>query len=128
MSLLGNILWLVFGGFIAGMEYIISGFLLCLTIIGIPFGLRSIKLGIATFTPFGKKVVDAEHQSPLKLLFDIVWIVLFGWEIAITHLVFAFILAVTIVGLPFAKQHMKLVSVALFPFNMDLRANGRGQT
>jgi uncharacterized membrane protein YccF (DUF307 family) len=121
---LGNIVWLVFGGFIAGMEYIISGFLLCLTIIGIPFGLRSIKLGIATFAPFGKKVVDAEHQSPLKLLFDIVWIVLFGWEIALTHLVFALILALTIVGLPFAKQHMKLISVALFPFNMDLRSKG----
>lgn len=126
VSLLGNIVWLVFGGFVAGMEYIISGFLLCLTIIGIPFGLRSIKLGIATFAPFGKKVIDAEHQSPLKLLFDIVWIVLFGWEIALTHLVFALILALTIVGIPFAKQHMKLIPVALFPFNMDLRRNEQG--
>lgn len=121
MSLLGNIIWLVFGGFVAGIEYIISGLLLCLTIVGIPFGLRSIKLGMATFTPFGKDVVDAEHQSPLKLIFDVVWIVLFGWEIAITHLVFALLLALTIVGIPFARQHMKLIPLALFPFNMDLR-------
>ena len=121
MSLFGNLIWLIFGGFVAGIEYFISGLLLCLTIIGIPFGLRSIKLGAATLTPFGKEVVDAEHQSPLKLIFDIVWIVLFGWEIAVTHAVFALILALTIVGLPFARQHLKLIPLALFPFNMDLR-------
>lgn len=121
MSLLGNIVWLVFGGFFAGLEYILSGLLLCLTIIGIPFGLRSIKLGVAAFAPFGKDVVDAEHQGPLKLIFDIVWIFLFGWEIAVTHLVFAALLAVTIVGIPFARQHLKLIPLALFPFNMDLR-------
>ena len=121
MSLFGNLIWLIFGGFVAGIEYFISGLLLCLTVIGIPFGLRSIKLGAATLTPFGKEVVDAEHQSPLKLVFDIVWIVLFGWEIAVTHAVFALILALTIVGLPFARQHLKLIPLALFPFNMDLR-------
>ncbi len=121
MSLLGNIIWLVFGGFVAGVEYIFSGIVLCLTIIGIPFGLRSIKLGLATFAPFGKSVVDAKHQGPLKLIFDVVWIVLFGWEIAVTHLVFALLLALTIIGLPFAKQHMKLIPLALFPFNRDLR-------
>jgi uncharacterized membrane protein YccF (DUF307 family) len=121
VSFLGNFIWLVFGGFVAGVEYIFSGIVLCLTIIGIPFGLRSIKLGLATFAPFGKSVVDAKHQGPLKLIFDVVWIVLFGWEIAVTHLVFALLLALTIVGIPFAKQHFKLIPLALFPFNMDLR-------
>ena len=121
MSVLGNVIWLVFGGFAAGIEYIISGLLLCLSVIGIPFGLRSIKLGLATFAPFGRDVVDAEHQSALKLIFDVVWIVLFGWEIAATHLVFALILALTIVGLPFSRQHLKLIPLALFPFNKDLR-------
>ena len=121
MSLIGNVIWLVFGGFFAGLEYMISGLLLCLTIVGIPFGLRSIKLGMAAFAPFGKDVVDAEHQSPLKLIFDVIWIVLFGWEIAVTHLVFALLLALTIVGIPFARQHIKLIPLALFPFNKDLR-------
>ncbi len=121
MSLIGNIIWLLFGGFVAGLEYIIGGLLLCLTIVGIPFGLQSIKLGTAAFAPFGKDVVDAEHPSALKLIFDVVWIVLFGWEIAITHLVFALILALTIVGIPFARQHLKLIPLALFPFNKDLR-------
>lgn len=126
MSTLGNIIWLVFGGFFVGLEYIFSGLLLCLTIVGIPFGLRSIKLGMAAFAPFGKNVVDAEHQSPLKLIFDVVWIILFGWEIAITHLVFALLLALTIVGIPFARQHLKLIPLALFPFNMDLRRTSAG--
>ena len=61
MSLLGNILWLIFGGFLAGMGYIIGGLLLCLTIIGIPFGLQSIRIGVANFAPFGKEIVDANR-------------------------------------------------------------------
>ena len=121
MSLLGNIVWLIFGGFILGIEYILGGLALCLTIVGIPFGVQSIRLGVATLTPFGKTVVDAKRPGPLKLVFDVVWIILFGWEIAVTHLVSALVLAITIVGLPFAKQHLKLIPVALFPFNKDLR-------
>ncbi len=120
MSLLGNIIWLIFGGFITGMGYIIGGLALCLTIIGIPFGLQSMRLGMATFAPFGKRVVPTEPNHGLKTLFDIVWIVLFGWEIALAHLVSALILAITIVGLPFAKQHLKLVTMALFPFSQEL--------
>jgi uncharacterized membrane protein YccF (DUF307 family) len=85
---------------------------------------RSIKLGFAALTPFGKEVVDAEHPGPIKLLFDIVWIVLFGWEIAMTHLASALLLAVTVVGIPFAVQHLKLIPIALFPFNKDLREGG----
>ncbi len=122
MSLLGNILWLIFGGFIAGIGYILGGLLLCLTIIGIPFGVQSIRLGVATFTPFGKEVVEAERSTGiLPVLFDIIWIVLFGWEIALAHLAAAGITAITIIGIPFAIQHLKLIPVALFPFNRELR-------
>ena len=121
MNLLGNIIWLIFGGFIAGMAYIIGGLLLCITIVGIPFGLQSIKLGMATFAPFGKEVVESKRAGGcLTLVFDIIWIVLFGWEIAIAHLVSALILAITIIGIPFAKQHFKLLPVALFPFQYRL--------
>jgi uncharacterized membrane protein YccF (DUF307 family) len=122
MSLLGNILWLIFGGLIAGLIYIIGGIGLCLTIIGIPFGLQSIKLGFATFAPFGKEVVEGEHaNSPLRILFNLLWIVLFGWEIAVAHLIFAGILAITIIGIPFAMQHIKLIPLSLLPFGRDLR-------
>jgi len=122
MSLLGNIIWLVFGGFLTGLGYIIGGLGLCLTIIGIPFGLQSIKLGVATMTPFGMEVVQTEDAGGLlQMIFNVIWLVLFGWEIAIGHLVSALILAITIVGLPFARQHLKLLPLALFPFGRELR-------
>jgi len=122
MSFIGNIIWLIFGGFLTGLGYILGGLLLCLTIIGIPFGLQSIKLGVATFTPFGKAVVETEDAwSGLNLIFNLIWVVLFGWEIAIAHLAHALILAITIIGIPFAKQHIKLVPVALIPFGRTLR-------
>ncbi len=121
MSLLGNILWLILGGFFAGLGYIIGGLLLCLTIIGIPFGVQSVKLGVATMVPFGKEVVESPHaNSTLRVVFNVIWLILFGWEIALTHLVSALILALTIIGLPFAKQHIKLIPLALFPFGRDL--------
>ncbi len=122
MSLLGNIIWLVFGGLFTGLGYIIGGGLLCLTVIGIPFGLQSIKLGIANFTPFGRELVTLPHgNSPLRLIFNLIWIVLFGWEIALLHIFHAFILTLTVVGIPFAVQHLKLLPMAAFPFGRDLR-------
>ena len=122
MSFLGNIIWLVFGGFFAALGYILGGIGLCLTIIGIPFGLQSIKLGVASLTPFGKEVsADASAGGLLYVLFNLAWLILFGWEIAILHLTSAAILAITIVGIPFALQHIKLVPLALFPFGMHLR-------
>jgi uncharacterized membrane protein YccF (DUF307 family) len=120
MSFLGNIIWLIFGGLIVGLGYIVGGALLCLTIIGIPFGLQSFRLGAAALAPFGKRVVASPTRHGLKTLFDIIWIVFFGWEIALAHLLSALILAITIVGIPFARQHMKLLKVALFPFGYDL--------
>jgi uncharacterized membrane protein YccF (DUF307 family) len=122
MSLLGNLIWLIFGGLLVAAGYIIGGLALCLTIIGIPFGIQSIKLGIAALTPFGKQVVaDKEAGSTLHMIFNIIWLLLFGWEIALAHLLSALILAITIVGIPFAKQHIKLLPLALFPFGRDLR-------
>jgi uncharacterized membrane protein YccF (DUF307 family) len=122
MSLIGNLIWLIFGGLITGLGYIIGGLLLCVTIVGIPFGLQSIKLGFASFAPFGKEVVETPGaDSPLKLTFNLLWILLFGWEIAVAHLLSAAVLAVTIIGIPFAKQHVKLLPIALLPFSRDLR-------
>ena len=122
MTLLGNIIWLIFGGLLTGLGYIFGGLVLCLTIIGIPFGLQSMKYGVAVFAPFGKEVVESpDANSPLRILFNVVWIVLFGWEIAIAHLVHAAFLAITIIGIPFALQHVKLIPLSLLPFGRDLR-------
>lgn len=121
MSLLGNLIWLIFGGFLSGLGYIVGGIGLCLTIIGIPFGVQSIKLGIATFAPFGKELKQLDDAgSPLVVVLNVLWLLFFGWEIALVHLLFAAILAITIIGLPFAKQHIKLVPMSLMPLGREL--------
>lgn len=121
MSLIGNIIWLIFGGLITGLGYILGGLVLCLTIIGIPLGTRAIRLGLATFTPFGKEVIAEDRpEGCLAVVFNVIWVILFGWEIAIAHLVGAGLLAITIVGIPFAVQHLKLIPVAFLPFSYRL--------
>ncbi|MBM3463013.1 MAG: YccF domain-containing protein [Armatimonadetes bacterium] len=121
MSLLGNIVWWIFGGLIAGLGYMLGGALLCVTIVGIPFGMQAIKLGQATLMPFGKTVVASQTGSGcLATFFNILWLVLFGWGIATAHLASALALAVTIVGIPLALQHVKLIPVALLPFAYNL--------
>lgn len=121
MSLLGNILWLIFGGFLAVLGYVIGGIVMCLTIVGIPFGVAAFRMAGASFAPFGKTAYSEPGGGGcLSLVFNILWIVLFGWEIALVHITFGIILAITIVGLPFAQQHFKLLPVALLPFSYRL--------
>ncbi len=122
MSCFGNIIWLIFGGFVSGTGYILGGLLTMLTIIGIPFGTQAMKLGIATMSPFGREIVEMEDAgSTLNMVFNILWAILFGWEIAVSHFVHGVVLGITIIGLPFAKQHFKLIPLALFPFGKELR-------
>ena len=121
MSFIGNILWFIFGGLFSAIIYFIGGILLCITIIGIPFGIQSFKLGVSILTPFGKDVVEGEDaNSPLRIIFNIIWLILFGWELALNHLFWAVILAFTIIGIPFAFQHLKLIPLSLFPFGRHL--------
>jgi uncharacterized membrane protein YccF (DUF307 family) len=121
MSCFGNFIWLVFGGFFAGLGYIFGGLLVCLTIVGIPFGTQAIKLGVATMAPFGRElVVHPDASEPLNVGLNILWAVFFGWEIAVAHLVSALLLAITIIGLPFARQHIKLLPLSVAPFGREL--------
>ena len=122
MNCFGNIIWLIFGGFLSGMGYILGGLLTCLTIIGIPFGIQAMKLGVATMAPFGMEIHTApESGGCLQTGFNVGWAVFFGWEIALTHLIHGLLLAITIIGIPFALQHFKLAPLALFPFGKELR-------
>lgn len=121
MSSLGNILWLIFGGFLATLGYFIGGLILCITIIGIPFGVQAFNLGKAVFMPFGKQVITKPGgQGCLPLFFGVLWFLLFGWEIALVHLIAGAILCVTVIGIPFGLQHFKLIPVALLPLTYSL--------
>ncbi len=121
MSTLGNILWIIFGGFISAALYALGGLLCCLTIVGIPFGMQAFRLAGATLAPFGKEVVSEPRTGTLALIFDILWLVTAGWPLALSHLAHAGALAVTVVGIPFALQHLKLIPLCLMPFRHDLR-------
>ncbi len=121
MRLLGNIIWLIFGGFATALEYVISGLALCISIVGIPFGLQCFKLAVLMLFPFGREISDSrEVPGCLSLPLNIVWIILSGFWIAITHLFFGVLLAITIIGLPFAKQHFKLMKLSFAPFGKDI--------
>lgn len=118
MSLLGNILWITIGGGIfIFFEYLLGGLFLCLTVIGIPFGVQCMKLSMLGLVPFGKEVVVRESAAGcLAIVMNVLWILLGGIWIAATHLAFALFMALTVIGIPFAKQHLKLASLSLTPF------------
>ncbi len=123
MRILGNILWIIFGGGIfLFLEYLLGGVTLCLTIIGIPFGIQCIKLSLLALLPFGKTVSDSGTANGcLAVFMNILWIIFGGFWVALTHVLFAFLTGITIIGLPFAKQHMKLAGLALVPFGREIR-------
>ena len=122
MSDLGNLFWIIFGGFIIFLMYVFGSLILMITIIGIPFGLQTLKMANFALMPFGKEAVAGERFSGcLYLLMNIIWLLFAGIEIATVHLVLALICAITIIGIPIAIQHVKMAGLALFPFGMDIR-------
>lgn len=121
MKVLGNIIWLIFGGLITALEYLISSVLMMITIVGIPFGIQTLKLAGLALWPFGKKVVAHERSNGcLYIIFNVIWILIGGIWISLTHVLFGVLLFITIIGIPFAKQHFKLASLALTPFGKDV--------
>ena len=115
MTLLANLIWIIFGGFTTFIEYILAGLLLCITLVGIPFGIQCFKLAFVNLAPFGVQFTD-KPSSGVSTIFNIIWIVFAGIWISLTHLFFGVLLFITLIGIPFAKQHFKLMSVALTPF------------
>ena len=121
MKLLGNIIWLIFGGLIVAFEYLISSIFLFITIIGIPFGLQTLKLAGLALWPFGKDTRVHENSTGcLSTLMNVIWILVGGIWICLTHVVFGVLLGITIIGIPFAKQHFKLATLALAPFGREI--------
>ena len=126
MSLIGNLVFFIFGGFLIFLGYVLGGILLCITIIGIPFGIMCFRLAGGVIAPFGREVHETEPPGgALALVLNIIWIILPGLELAIMHLVLALLFALTIIGLPIAAQHMKLVPLALLPFGHTMSRRER---
>jgi len=120
MSLLGNIIWFILGGFITAVLYIIGGLLMCITIVGIPFGVQLFKFGVFALMPFGHEVSVKEDFGCLSLVFNVLWIICGWWEIALVHAVFGLIFCATIIGIPFGVQHFKIAFYTLMPFGRTI--------
>lgn len=125
-NVLGNLLFFIFGGFFISLSYIFGGLLLCLTIVGIPFGYQCIKLGIAMLAPFGLRFESSGKSmagSIVAAIFNVIWALTFGIVLALEHCLCGIFLAITIIGLPLATQHFKFITLAFAPFGKTLTRN-----
>lgn len=124
MLLLLNVLWIILGGLVIALEYLVVGVVLCLTLIGIPFGLQCFKLAGLALWPFGREARLPRRRGAAEQvfasLFNILWFLFAGLWIFLSHLVLAVGLMITIIGIPFALQHLKLAGLALLPFGREV--------
>jgi uncharacterized membrane protein YccF (DUF307 family) len=128
IRLILNILWFVLGGWIAGLLWILGGALLAVTIIGLPYTGAAWRIAGFAFWPFGKEIVSREivtgrgdiGTGPLGFVLNIIWFLLGGWYIALSHLLIAFAEAVTIIGIPFAIKDFQLALIALSPIGREV--------
>jgi len=123
LSLLLNVLWIVFGGLWMAVGWLIAAVIMAITIVGLPWARAAFNIASYTMLPFGRKAVSrAEYlgtqdigTGPLGMLGNIIWLVLAGWWLALGHLITAIALAITLIGIPFAWAHLKLAGIALWP-------------
>lgn len=121
MNFLGNLIWLLFGGLIIAVMYLIGSIILMITIVGIPFGIQTLKMASLSLWPFGRDTQVHDRASGcLYIIMNIIWLLCGGLWIALTHAIFGLLLCISVIGIPFGLQHFKLTSVALNPFGRDI--------
>ena len=120
MRILLNILWIIFGGLLSALGWVLTGCLWCITIIGIPVGLQCFKLSSISLNPFGKEVFH-NNSGAVSFLLNVLWFFLGGIELALGNFLIGLILCVTIIGIPFGKQFFKIAGLALHPFGAEVR-------
>ena len=121
MKFIGNIIWAVLGGFFISLYYAIIGLVLCITIIGIPFGMQLFKMAGLALWPFGHDVTPGPNDTGcLSIIMNIIWILVGGIEIALAHISLGIAFCITIIGIPFGMQHFKMSILALFPFGKNI--------
>jgi len=129
IALLLNLLWIVFGGLEMAIGWVIAAVVMALTIIGLPWARAALNIASYTLLPFGRKAVSRTESGrydlgtgPFGLIGNLIWLVLAGWWLALGHVLTAIVLAVTIVGIPFAWAHLKLAGIALWPIGKEIVA------
>ncbi|MBR1395793.1 MAG: YccF domain-containing protein [Prevotella sp.] len=126
MKTLGNIIWIIFGGLFLAMGYVFSGIILCCTIIGIPFGLQIFKVAGLALWPFGREVRYKQQSAGcLSTGMNVLWILIGGIWLALEHVIIGIVFFITIIGIPFGKQHLKLAAIALTPFGREIVSSSK---
>jgi len=123
VSLLLNVLWIIFGGLWMAIAWLVAAVIMAITIVGIPWARAAFNIASYTMLPFGRKAVSRAERlgtqdigtGLLGFIGNLIWLILAGWWLALGHLFFALVWAVTIVGIPFAWAHLKLAGIALWP-------------
>ena len=123
MKVLGNIVWWLCGGLETAVEYFVASVALMITVVGIPFGLQTLKLGQLMLWPFGSRVVKKPTSGCLNTVMNVIWFFVGGIWIWLTHAFFGVLLYITIIGIPFGRQHFKLARIALTPFGREVFLN-----
>lgn len=118
MKLLGNVLWIIFGGLLSALGYFLVGIFLCITIIGIPFGKQMFKYAKIMLTPFGREVELDFSKHPVA---NVLWLIICGWSMFIYHIGIGIICCITIIGIPFGLQWFKLAVLAIAPFGAKIK-------
>lgn len=119
MNVLGNIIWIIFGGLLSALGWLLAGCICCITIVGIPFGLQCFKTAGLVIAPFGKEVKLGKFGLG-GALGNIIWIIFLGWELCLGHLFWGILFSITIIGLPLGMQHFKLAGLSLIPFGAEV--------
>jgi len=125
MRTLLNIIWLILSGFWLALGYAIAGIVMFILIITIPFGVQAFKLAGYSLWPFGRTVVKQADAGGVAVVGNVLWLLLAGWWLAISHLIAALLLAITVIGIPLAYANVKLVPVALWPFGREIIRSDR---
>ena len=124
MTLLLNVLWFVFGGWISGLLWLLVAVVLAVTVIGLPWAAAAWRLGLYSFAPFGRVAIARTGlyvgRGGLDLVLNIVWVLVAGWWLALHHLALGALLLVTVIGIPFAWQHFKLAGLSLAPVGTEI--------
>jgi uncharacterized membrane protein YccF (DUF307 family) len=115
-----NVVWLIFGGLVLVLGYLVAGLLCCLLIVTIPFGIAAFRIGLFALWPFGRMVVDAPSAGVGSAVGNVIWLVLAGVWIALGHLVAGTLLCVSVIGIPLGLAHFKLIPVSLMPLGKQI--------
>jgi uncharacterized membrane protein YccF (DUF307 family) len=120
MRIIGNLLWLLLSGIEMAIAYLIAGVLAVLFVVTIPLAIPAFRLAGYTLWPFGRVVVRRESAGAGSTIGNVVWFVVAGWWLALLHVVFGLLLAITVIGIPFAVANFKLAGLALTPYGKDI--------